>query len=269
MSTSPDRCILVEYRGNGIAQIRLHHPPLNVWTLTMTEQLMEALQELEADDAVRVMVVTGGDKAFCAGSDIKEFPQVRDRVVEKKLRRENDAFSELERITKPVIAAIEGVACGGGWEIALSCDIRIIAENARVGLPEIKLGVVPGSGGLFRLPWLIGPSKALELMYLGDLISAREAERIGLVNRVVPPGEALDAALKLAAQIAQQPMESLKAIKRGVRESRLQSVEDAVELTLQLSERVFGTDDCTEGVTAFFEKRKPVFQGTGNISTKE
>jgi enoyl-CoA hydratase len=262
MSTNQTRSILVEHLTDGIAKIILNNLPLNVWTLKMSEELIETLTELEADNAVRTIVITGaGDKAFCAGSDIKEFPQVKDNVVEKKLEKENDAFSQIEFLTKPVIAAIEGIACGGGCEITLACDIRIMAENAKIGLPEVKLGVFPGSGGLFRLPRLIGSARALELMYLGNFITAREAEQIGLVNRVVPPGEALNAAISLACEISQQPMESLKAIKRGVRESLLLPHVDAVNLTLELSDHVFRTEDCTEGVSAFFEKRKPVFKG--------
>src|ERR687895_238917 len=124
----------------------------------MTRRLIEAIDELEGDDAVRAVVVTGaGEKAFCAGSDVKEFADVRDRVVEKKLALENEAFSGFESLSKPVVAAIEGLAYGGGCEISMACDIRVIAEGARVALPEVKLGVVPGTGGLFRLPELVGP----------------------------------------------------------------------------------------------------------------
>jgi enoyl-CoA hydratase len=262
MSTKQDRAILIETSSRGITKIILNNPPLNVWTLQMSEQLIEVLSQLETDETVRAIVLTGsGEKAFCAGSDIKEFPEVRDHVIEKKLKKENYAFSQLEFLTKPVIAAIEGIACGGGCEIALACDIRIMAENAKIGLPEVKLGVVPGSGGLFRLPRLIGAAKAMELMYLGNFITAREAERIGLVNRVVPARETLSSAMDLAEEIAEQPLESIKAIKRGVRESLHLPYEKAVDLTLQLSSHVFNSEDCTEGISAFFEKRKPVFKG--------
>lgn len=254
--------VLVEYLKGGVAKLSLNNPPLNLVTLEMTRQLIDALDALEQDDAVRVVVVTGaGSKAFCVGSDIKEFPAVRDRVVEKKLARENDAFDRLEFLSKPVIAAIEGMAYGGGCEISMACDIRVMAEDGKIGLPEIKLGVVPGSGGLFRLPKLVGNARAMELMYLGKFIDAHEAERIGLVNEIVSSGEAVSRAIDLAGEIAQRPKAALAAIKRAVRESSVMSHAAALQLTLDLSEELFQTADCEEGVQAFFEKREPRFEG--------
>jgi enoyl-CoA hydratase len=257
-----DQLVVVERLEGNLAKLILNNPPLNLVTLELTQQLVEALEELDADESVRVVVITGaGDRAFCAGSDVKEFPAVRDQVVDKKLARENQAFGDIEFLSKPVIAAIEGLAYGGGCEISMACDLRIAAESARIALPEVKLGVVPGSGGLFRLPRLVGPAHAMELMYLGDPISAREAERMGLVNKVVPDGEALPHALNVARKIAQQPRTSVAAIKRGVRESAWLANEDAVRLTLELSDHVFKTEDCAEGVRAFLEKREPRFTG--------
>jgi enoyl-CoA hydratase len=257
-----DGPVLLERPGGGIARLTLNNPPLNLVTLEMTERLIEALDELEADDAVRAVVVTGaGDKAFCAGSDVKEFADVRDRVVEKKLARENEAFGSFESLSKPTVAAIEGLAYGGGCEISLACDLRITGEGARFALPEVKLGVVPGSGGLFRLPELVGPARAMEIMYLGESIDASEAERLGLVNEVVPDGEALSRAVDVARSISRQPKEAVAAIKRGVRESLHSSREDSVRLTLELSDHLFETEDCAEGIGAFFEKREPRFAG--------
>jgi enoyl-CoA hydratase len=254
--------VLVERPGEGIAKLTLNNPPLNLVTLEMTEQLMDALEELEGDEAVRAIVVTGaGDRAFCAGSDVKEFAEVRDRVVEKKLARENEAFRRFESLSEPTVAAIEGLAYGGGCEISMACDLRITGEGAKFALPEVRLGVVPGSGGLFRLPELVGPARAMELMYLGAPIDAREAERMGLVNEVVPDGEALPRALDVARSISRQPKEAVAAIKRGVRESLHSSREDSVRLTLELSDHLFGTDDCAEGIRAFFDKREPRFVG--------
>jgi enoyl-CoA hydratase len=216
---------------------------------------------LEGDEAVRAVVVTGaGDKAFCAGSDIKEFAAVRDRVVEKKLARENEAFGRFESLSKSTVAAIDGLAYGGGCEISMACDLRITGEGAKIALPEVRLGVVPGSGGLLRLPELVGPARAVELMYLGEPIDAREAERIGLVNEVVPDGEAISRALDVARSISRQPKDAVAAIKRGVRESLHSSREDSVRLTLALSDRLFRTEDCAEGILAFFEKREPRFE---------
>ncbi len=239
-----DQRILLERTASGVAKLVLNNPPLNLVTLEMTQQLAEALDEIESDDSVRVVVLTGaGEKAFCVGSDIKEFPAVRDRVVEKKLAKENEAFDRLEFISKPVIAAIEGMAYGGGCEISLACNLRIMAEGAKIGLPEVRLGVVPGSGGLFRLPKLVGPARAMELMYLGKFIGAREAERIGLINEVVPAGEAVSRAVELAGEIAVQPKAAISAIKQAVRETIALPHEEAVHMTLELSEALFRTDD--------------------------
>jgi enoyl-CoA hydratase len=261
-----DRSVLVERLEDGVAMLTLHNPPLNLVTLGMTEQLLEALEELEAEDAVRAVVVTGaGDRAFCAGSDVKEFADVRDRVVEKKLARENEAFGRFESLSKPIVAAIEGLAYGGGCEISMACDLRITGEGAKFALPEVRLGVVPGSGGLFRLPELVGPARAMQLMYLGEPIDAREAERLGLINEVVPDGEALPRALDVARSISRRPKEAVAAIKRGVRESLHSSREESVRLTLELSDHVFKSEDCAEGIRAFFEKREPRFAGAPGI----
>jgi enoyl-CoA hydratase len=260
-STAEGRLVLVGRLAGGIAKLTLNNPPLNLVTLEMTEQLVDALDELERDEAVRAVVVTGaGDKAFCAGSDVKEFADVRDRVVEKKLAKENEAFGRFESVSMPTVAAIEGLAYGGGCEISMACDLRITGEGARFALPEVRLGVVPGSGGLFRLPELVGPAKAMELMYLGEPIDAREAERIGLVNEVVPDGEARSRALDVARRISRGPKEAVAAIKRGVRESLHSGREDSVRLTLELSDHLFKTEDCAEGITAFFEKRGSRFE---------
>jgi enoyl-CoA hydratase len=262
------RFVLVERLEGGVAKVTLNNPPLNLVTLGMTQQLIDALEELERDEPVRAVVVTGaGDKAFCAGADLKEFAAVRDRVVEKKLAQENKAFSGFESLSKPVVAAIEGLAYGGGCEISMACDIRVIAEGAKVALPEVKLGVVPGSGGLFRLPELVGPARAMELMYLGDPIGALEAERIGLVSEVVPDGEALSRALEIARRVSRQPKEAVAAIKRGVRQSTRLTRAQSVWLTLELSDHLFKTEDCAEGIRAFFEKREPSFAGAPEDDT--
>jgi enoyl-CoA hydratase len=271
-SPAESRLVLVERLGGGVATLTLNNPPLNLVTLEMTRRLIEALEELEEDGSVRAVVVTGaGDKAFCAGSDVKEFADVRDRIVEKKLALENEAFSGFESLSKPVVAAIEGLAYGGGCEISMACDLRIAGEGARIALPEVKLGVVPGSGGLFRLPELVGPARAMQLMYLGDPIDAREAERIGLINEVVSDGEALPRALDVARRISRQPREAVAAIKHGVRQSTRLTRAESVRLTLELSDHVFKSEDCAEGISAFFEKREPRFEGApeGNIPRED
>ncbi len=159
-----NRLITTERVEPNVAKIVLNNPPLNLVTLELTEQLIEAIDGLERDNSVRVVIITGaGNEAFCAGSDVKEFPAVREQIVEKRLARENQAFSNIEFLPKPVIAAIEGVALGSGCEMSLACDIRIVARM-HGSVPEIKLGVFPGSGGQYRLPKLVGTSRAVELM---------------------------------------------------------------------------------------------------------
>ena len=198
-------CSFIDYRlqNRGVVVLTLDNPPLNLTTLVTLDKLLSACHDIACDERVRAVVVTGsGSKAFCAGSDISEFVHVRDDVVSRKLARENMAFTALEQLPMPVIAALNGVALGGGAEIALACDIRIMDETARIGFPEVKLGIFPGSGGIFRLPRLVGPAKAYELLYTGEPIDAHEAHRIGLINRLAPAGQALSAAVALAESLA-------------------------------------------------------------------
>lgn len=244
----------------GVAKLTLNNPPLNLNSLTMTRQLENALSDLENDMDVRVVVITGaGERAFCAGSDVHEFPGILDHFVEEKLRKENVVFDAVENLSKPVIAAIEGIALGGGCELAMACDIRVMSETAKIGLPEVNLGVFGGSGGLIRTPKLIGMSRTMELMFLGESITAAEAERIGLVTHVVPPGQSVQVAVTLAEKIAGKPFEAIKAIKKGVRECYGMAHKDALELNFELTELVFHSPDCKEGVSAFLEKRSPKF----------
>lgn len=245
----------------GVALVELNNPPLNLVTLELTRRLGETLEALAADRAVRAVVVAGaGAKAFCAGSDVREFPDVRDQVVAAKLRRENAVWTQLEDLPQPVIAAIEGWALGGGFELALCCDLRILSEDARVGLPEIHLGVIPGTGGPLRLTRLIGESRAKSLLYLGEQISAAEAHALGIAHRVVPRGEARAAAVDLARRLAALPAEALRACKRAVRAAETLGRDAALEYALELSGRVFRSEDVLEGVAAFLEKRPPRFR---------
>lgn len=260
----------VELRPSGIAVLTLDNPPLNLNTLGTLDQLKAACARLARDLGVRAVVVTGaGDRAFCAGSDISEFAHVREDVVPRKLAIENEAFTAIEELPVPVIAALNGVTLGGGAEIALACDIRIIDETTRIGFPEVKLGVFPGSGGVFRLARLVGPSYACELLYTGDLIGAAEAHRIGLVNRLAPAGQALKEAISLAEVLATRPALALSLIKAGVRDALLQDVRQATERTLADSHLVFTGPDIQEGIEAFFAKRPPVFTAPRPIRRSE
>ena len=198
-----------------VSVIRLNNPPLNLVSKQLTNDLNAALAAVEADDGVRALVVTAaGDRAFSAGSDVKEFASLKGRVGEGKLIRENAVYGRLAGLAVPTVAAIEGDALGGGLELALCCDLRVAAETARLGLPEVRLGVIPGSGGTQRLPRTIGLARAKEMILLGEIIDADThadpdgrddadtAHDIGLVNRVVPAGAAEAEAIRLGETIA-------------------------------------------------------------------
>lgn len=254
-----------ELRSDGVAVLTLNNPPLNLNTISTLQLLRERCVRIADDDKVRVVVVTGaGSRAFCAGSDIREFRDALNDIVTQRLALENEAFTALAKLPVPVIAALNGVALGGGAEIALACDIRIMADNAKMGFPEIKLGVFPGSGGVVRLPRLVGSARAYELLYTGKLIGAAEAERVGLVNRVVAPEKVQPEAMTLAATLARGPALALSIIRRTVRESLDQPIDVAIENTFADSGTVFKGSDAFEGIHAFFEKRAPVFTATRN-----
>ncbi len=252
--------LLVEKRPNKVAVLTINRPPLNILTLGLSAEMRSTLHKVEEDDDIRVVVLRGsGEKAFCVGADIKEFPQVWDDVINKKLLNENLAVDAIELLDKPVIAALEGNTLGGGCEIAMACDIRIMSRTGRIGCPEINLGVFPGSGGLFRLARYVGVSRAYEMLYTGEILDAEEALRIGLVNHLSDPGKSEERALELAAVIASKPFEAIKLIKRGVRELWQKSTEENFRPNLDFSKQIFKTPDCAEGVDAFINKRQPKF----------
>jgi enoyl-CoA hydratase len=246
---------------DGVAVLTLNNPPMNLVTLGLTRELDAALERLAADKAVRVLIVTGtGERAFCAGSDIKEFAAVADDVVGKKLVAETTAFSKLARFSTPTIAAINGVAFGGGLELAVCCDLLVAADDARLALPEVKLGVFAGSGGSIRVPRRIGEGRAKELMFTGEPIDAATALAWGLVNRVVPRGQALTAARELATSLAALPARALAIMKAAVAVGLEHPEAEAERRTLALSAEVFRTDDCREGARAFLAKEPARFR---------
>src|SRR5262245_1391629 len=247
-----DQPVVLE-REDGVAVLTLNNPPLNVTTLETTRSLDVLVSRLADDPAVRVMVLTGsGARAFCAGSDIKELPAVADAVIEKTLARENAVFSRIAESPKPTIAALNGLAFGGGLELAVCCDLIVAEAGTRVALPEIKLGVFPGSGGTIRVTRRIGEGRAKELMFFGEPLPVETALAWGLVNRVVPRGQALEVALRMAHTLAAQPSVALEACKQSVDAAFDVAENAAVEASLRLSERVFTSEDCAEGVRAFF-----------------
>jgi enoyl-CoA hydratase/carnithine racemase len=253
---------LVQLTLGPIAELTLDNPPLNLVTGELTRELGAALRNVAADPQVRVLVVTGsGDRAFCAGSHVGEFEGLRGRVGEGKLLLEKAVYRQLADLAVPTIAAIEGAALGGGLELALCCDLRVASERATLGMPEVRLGVIPGSGGTQRLPRVVGPARAKELILTGEIVDAATAERYGLVNRVVPAGGAMAAARELAATIAARGPFAVREAKRLIDAAIETELDAGLAAELDASERVFSSNDMIEGATAFFEKRPPEFTG--------
>ncbi|MBU8906223.1 enoyl-CoA hydratase [Desertibacillus haloalkaliphilus] len=248
----------------GIATVTIDNPPMNVLSVQVTKELGEAFTGIAEDPNVIAVILTGaGNRAFMAGADIKEFPQWVDMSDDefKTLNMESHRVLNLiDEIPKPTIAMLNGMALGGGCELALTCDIRIAEEHVQIGLPEVKLGLFPGGGGTQRLPRLIGEAKAKELMFSGDPISAEEARQIGLVNQVAPTGEGMGAARSLAEKMAGYSLQALSRIKQAVNEGMEKSFEQAIDHESDLFVDVFNTEDVREGVSAFIEKRTPNFK---------
>ncbi len=247
---------------DGVATVTLNNPPLNLVTLDLTRRLSEVLDALAGDAGVRAVLLTGaGERAFCAGSDIKEIRGMTapGAMVECKLAKENETYSRLDDFPKPTVAAIRGLAYGGGLELAVCCDLIVVEEDAKLGLPEIKLGWFPGSGGTVRVTRRIGEGRAKEMMFLGDPIDAGTALAWGLVNRVVAKGQGVAAATDLARRLAAQANLALQLCKRAIDLSFDVSEDHAIRETLALSDAVFRTADAQEGARAFFAKEPPRF----------
>ena len=228
----------------------------------MVEELAACFGELAGDPEVRVAIVTGaGERAFCAGFDIKEFPGLlAPGRAEKLAARLHAGLGAIENLGKPTIAAVNGLALGGGMEVSMACDLRIVAANAQMGQPEIKLGLLPGAGGTQRLPRLVGAGIAKEIMYTGDPIGAEEAHRIGLANHVVPAGEALAAAREMAGRLTERPGVALSYIQQAVHRGLGATLPEGLQIEADLFAKVFQTEDAREGVEAFIGKREPKFQ---------
>jgi enoyl-CoA hydratase len=224
-------------------------------------RLLELLDELAADAEVRAVVLTGaGDKAFVAGADISEF-EGRSPIDQFRVMSGRTVFDAMEAFPKPVIAALNGFTLGGGCELAMACDIRLAADTARLGQPEVNLGIIPGGGGTQRLPRLVGTGMAYRLLYTGDLIDANEALRIGLVDEVVPAADLRARALALAGAIAEKSPVALRLIKEAIRASIRSPLDEGLRQERTLFGLAFASEDKAEGVAAFLGKRKAEFKG--------
>jgi enoyl-CoA hydratase len=246
-----------------VATITLNRPDVhNAQNDTLRRELHQVFSALTTDDDVKVIVITGaGERAFSAGADIREFVEPASPTELRERRKRIEYRSMMDRCSQPIIAAINGFALGGGLELALACDIRIAAENATLGLTEINLAIIPGGGGTQRLPRLIGRGKALEMILTGARIPAAEALQLGIVERVVPAGEALETAAELARTIAAKAPIALRYAKEAVVKGLGMSLEDGLRLEGDLSTLLRTTEDRVEGAKAFLEKRKPRWTG--------
>ena len=234
---------------------------MNALNTITRQEILRAFEELKNDETIRVVVITGsGDKAFIAGADISEFAG-KTALEQRELMRGPRAFDSVEDFPKPVIAMINGYALGGGCELALACDIRIASAKAKLGQPEIKLGIIPGGGGTQRLPRLVGEGKAMELILTGDMIDAEEALRIGLVNHVVPPEQLEAKTMEIANRIAEMSPVALAMAKQAVKNAARLDLRSGLETELDVFSLCFSSEDKEEGVRAFLEKRKPAFKG--------
>ncbi len=245
-----------------IAWIVLNRPEkLNAITPEMLRELSESLDELEEDERVRVVIITGSGRAFSAGADVTAFTGITPVKAMMYSRKFQEVLFKIEYYTKPVIAAINGYALGGGLELAMAADFRIASEAAMLGQPEINLGFIPGAGGTQRLPRLVGRSKAKELIYTGDMIPASEALKMGLVDKVVPPERLEQEARALAMKLAEKPPLALMAAKYAVQVGMETNIWSGMALESSLFGLLFSTEDVAEGVAAFLEKRRPRFKG--------
>jgi enoyl-CoA hydratase len=251
-------------RKNGIAYITLNRPEvMNARNRRMRAEIMEAMTAIRSDPDVRVVILTGaGEKSFSAGRDLKEAAQESTGVVAGRQQKLEVGDTEMiANLTKPVIAAINGYALGGGCEMALACDIRIAVEDAKLGLTEVSRGMIPGSGGTQRLSRVVGLGKALELILTGGVIDAHEAHRIGLVSRVVPRDQLMSTAEQYAEAIATKAPLAVVFAKEAVRKGFDMSLEDGLRLETDLSALLRTTEDIKEGARAFVEKRPPKWKG--------
>lgn len=247
----------------GVATLTLSRPQrLNALNQQMFRELDEALDEVAANPAARILVITGaGDRAFAAGADIREFVDLSPMAALDFSQNAHRVFSKLETMPKPTIAAVNGFALGGGCELMMACDIAYAADTAKVGQPEITLGIIPGAGGTQRLSRLVGKQKAKELAMTGDMVPADEALRIGLVCKVVPAAELMVEVQKLCERILSKADVALRMIKEAIEAGAQVDLATGLEIEAKAWALCFTTEDHLEGVKAFLEKRPPNFKG--------
>jgi enoyl-CoA hydratase/carnithine racemase len=240
-------------RDEAIATVRLDRPPMNALNAQVQHEIAAAAAQVAADPAVRAVVIYGGEKVFAAGADVKEMAKASYPQIAEVSRRLQAAFTAIAKIPKPVVAAVSGYALGGGLELALCADFRVAGEGARLGQPEILLGVMPGAGGTQRLPRLIGPARAKDIIYTGRFVSAAEAREIGLVDQLVPDAEVYQAARDLVARYATGPALALRAAKQAIDDGLETDLGAGLEIERLLFSGLFTTEDQRAGMRSFAE----------------
>jgi enoyl-CoA hydratase/carnithine racemase len=244
-----------------VASIRLDRPPANALSEAVSLELWDAARDVADDDGVRAVVVWGGERIFAAGADVKAMAEFGPREIESSVGALEGALRHLEAVPKPVVAAVNGYALGGGCELALACDFRYAAADARLGLPEIRLGVIPGAGGTQRLPKLVGLARARDLIFSGRHVGADEALEIGLIDAVTSPDRVYEEALARARAFADGPSLAYRAAKVALLAAGDRRQEDGLEVEREMFRELFATQDQKEGMRAFLDKRDPRFVG--------
>lgn len=255
----PENIIVTKHEGF-IATVQLNRPKvLNALNLQLMVELVEALEMLDGDPDVRCIIIHGSERAFAAGADITEMAEASS--VDMLLRDQFTRWDRIRRVKTPIVAAVSGVALGGGCELVMICDMIVASETARFGQPEINIGVMPGAGGTQRLTRAVGKALAMEMVLTGRMITAEEARQAGLINKVVPVEFYLEAAMKLARDVAARPPIAAKLAKESVLKSFDTTVNDGLEFERKNFYLLFSTDDMKEGMAAFLEKRRPEWKG--------
>jgi cyclohexa-1,5-dienecarbonyl-CoA hydratase len=245
-----------------VGTIRLDRPPMNAINDELLRDLRDVAEEAVTNDDVRALVLYGGEKVFAAGADIKMMAGLSPAQIKPVITAMQNVFTSVEQLPKVVIAAITGYCLGGGLELSMCADLRYAAADAKLGQPEIKLGIIPGAGGTQRLPRLVGPSRAKDIIYTGRFVKADEAERIGLVDRVVPEGEDVyQAALDAARALADGPTVALRAAKVAINDGARSDFATGMVVEREVFADLFATEDQKEGMRAFVEKDEAKFQG--------
>jgi enoyl-CoA hydratase/carnithine racemase len=259
--------IVLESRQGSVLTLTMNRPErLNALNPELAGALLQSIRRAGADDSIRCVLLMGAGRAFCAGGDIGLLTDARKRKaaheLESLLRNGHELVLALCDLPQPVVAAVNGAAAGGGMNLALACDVLVAAENAMFGQSFAKIGLFPDFGGTYSLPRLIGPARAAELMITGDLISAADALRMGIVNRVVPPGNLAEDARAMAEHLAAAPPLTARAVKRALRGANREELARALDFEARQQAECFLSEDCLEGLAAFAEKRKPHFKGS-------